>query len=143
MPCIAEIRPRTLDVFGRRLEVAKTCGGVLDADFSELCARPLGASDYIVLSQVFHTVLVRDIPVFGMHQLGEARRFITMIDTFYDHKVRAFFWIDTLICKNQVADRFVRLRFGSSVLHAPIQLNYSNSTPQLPLKNPLLTNNDC
>lgn len=81
------MRPRTLDVFGRRVEVAKTCGRILDATFDDLCGKPLGASDYIIISRVFHTVLIRDVPVLGMNKLGEARRFITMIDTFYDFKV--------------------------------------------------------
>jgi protein AFG1 len=38
--------------------------------------------------QIFHTVFVRDIPIMNLKTKSEARRFITMIDTFYDNKTR-------------------------------------------------------
>ena len=41
-----------------------------------------------VIARVFHTILVRNVPKFSMENLNAARRFITMIDTFYDQKVR-------------------------------------------------------
>jgi len=50
--------------------------------------QPLGASDYLQLSQAFHTVLIRDIPQMSLHMKSPARRFITLIDTLYDSKVR-------------------------------------------------------
>nr|CAD7606712.1 unnamed protein product [Timema genevievae] len=49
---------------------------------------PLGASDYLLLSQVFHTILVRDIPQLSLKTKSQARRFITLIDTLYDRRVR-------------------------------------------------------
>lgn len=81
------VRSRQLDVLGRQLTV-KACGRVADLTYQELCQVPRGAMDYLVLSQVFDTIIVRDIPIFNELNLGEARRFITMIDTFYDNKVR-------------------------------------------------------
>lgn len=50
--------------------------------------QPLGASDYLQLSQAFHTVLIRDIPQMSLQMKSPARRFITLIDTLYDSKVR-------------------------------------------------------
>lgn len=46
-----------------------------------------GAVDYIALSKEFDVVLVRDVPQMNIFRKTEARRFITMIDTFYDAKV--------------------------------------------------------
>jgi len=43
--------------------------------------------DYIALSKEFDVVLVRDVPQMNIFRKTEARRFITMIDTFYDAKV--------------------------------------------------------
>lgn len=82
------VRPRTISIRGRNVNFQRTCGRVLDSTFDELCDRPLGASDYLELSQVFHTVIIRDIPQLNLKLKSQARRFITLIDTLYDSKVR-------------------------------------------------------
>lgn len=82
------IRPKTFTHFGRNISFAKTCGQVLDSTFDELCDRPLGASDYLQISQFFHTVLIRDIPQLNLKLKSQTRRFITLIDTLYDSRVR-------------------------------------------------------
>lgn len=82
------IRPKTFTHFGRNISFAKTCGQVLDSTFDELCDRPLGASDYIQISQFFHTILIRDIPQLNLKLKSQTRRFITLIDTLYDNRVR-------------------------------------------------------
>lgn len=90
------IRPRILTIKGRNVSFSKTCGQVADCTFEELCGRPLGAGDYLLLSQVFHTIIIRDIPQMTQSQKTQARRFITLIDTFYDNKVR-------ILCSADVA----------------------------------------
>ena len=62
--------------------------GVAYFEFDELCARPLGAADYIALSRNFHTVFLLGIPILSMSMRTEARRFITLIDELYEHSVR-------------------------------------------------------
>ncbi|XP_074601270.1 AFG1-like ATPase isoform X3 [Brevipalpus obovatus] len=85
------IRPKIMTIKGRNVSFAKTCGRVLDCSFAELCDRPLGAVDYLTLAQLFHTVIIRDIPPFNLRLKTQARRFITLIDTFYDNKIRCLF----------------------------------------------------
>lgn len=85
------IRPKTLTIKNRNVTFAKTCGQVADCSFDELCDRPLGAADYLAMSQLFHTVIVRDIPRLTSYKKTQARRFITLVDTFYDNKVRMLF----------------------------------------------------
>ncbi|XP_052019847.1 AFG1-like ATPase isoform X3 [Apodemus sylvaticus] len=80
--------PRILKVQGRELRLNKACGTVADCTFEELCERPLGASDYLELSKNFDTVIIRNIPQFSLAKRTQARRFITLIDNFYDFKVR-------------------------------------------------------
>jgi len=82
------VRPRTLTVQGRNVSFQRSCGRVLDCTFTELCDRPLGAADYLQLSQAFHTVLIRDVPQLNLKLKSPARRFITLIDTLYDHRIR-------------------------------------------------------
>uniref|UniRef100_A0A0A9WA85 Putative ATPase N2B n=1 Tax=Lygus hesperus TaxID=30085 RepID=A0A0A9WA85_LYGHE len=89
------IRPRTLTIRGRNVTFKKTCGQVIDTTFDELCARPLGASDYLQLSQAFHTILIRDVPVLSLKLRSETRRFITLIDTLYDNRVRVVISAET------------------------------------------------
>nr|XP_045011549.1 AFG1-like ATPase isoform X1 [Jaculus jaculus] len=81
-------RARILQVQGRELRLNKACGTVADCTFEELCERPLGASDYLELSKNFDTVFLRNIPQFSLAKRTQARRFITLIDNFYDFKVR-------------------------------------------------------
>ncbi|XP_076011262.1 lactation elevated protein 1 homolog B [Genypterus blacodes] len=80
--------PRVLTVLGRDVTLAKTCGSVADCTFAELCGRPLGASDYLEMSQMFDTVFIRHVPLLTLTLKDEARRFITLIDNFYNSKVR-------------------------------------------------------
>uniref|UniRef100_A0A8D2J8L2 AFG1 like ATPase n=1 Tax=Varanus komodoensis TaxID=61221 RepID=A0A8D2J8L2_VARKO len=81
-------RPRILKVQGRELRVNKACGTIADFTFEELCDRPLGASDYLEIAMNFDLVFVHHIPIFTMAKRTQARRFITLVDTFYDKKVR-------------------------------------------------------
>ncbi|XP_043119456.1 AFG1 like ATPase a [Puntigrus tetrazona] len=81
-------RPRSLKVHGRILTLAKACGTIADCTFEELCDRPIGASDYLEISAVFDTVFIRNIPLLTLNKKTQARRFITLIDALYEHKVR-------------------------------------------------------
>ncbi|XP_044148028.1 AFG1-like ATPase [Bufo gargarizans] len=81
-------RPRILKVQGRELKLSKACGSIADCTFEELCDRPVGASDYLEMCKKFDTVFIRHIPQLNMTKRSQARRLITLIDAFYDHKVR-------------------------------------------------------
>lgn len=82
------IRPKTFTHFGRNISFEKTCGQVLYTSFEELCDRALGASDYLQLAQYFHTIIIRDIPQLNLKLKSQTRRFITLIDSLYDHRIR-------------------------------------------------------
>jgi predicted ATPase len=43
------------------------------------------------MALVFHTILIRDVPELSLKLKSQARRFITLIDTLYDHRVSCFF----------------------------------------------------
>ena len=44
--------------------------------------------DYLQLSKIFHTVIIRGVPQLNLKIKSPARRFITLIDTLYDSRVR-------------------------------------------------------
>ncbi|XP_029966383.1 lactation elevated protein 1 homolog B isoform X2 [Salarias fasciatus] len=80
--------PRVLTVLGRDVTLEKTCGSIADCTFQELCGRDLGASDYLEMAQTFDTVFIRHVPLLTLSLKDQARRFTTLIDNFYDKKVR-------------------------------------------------------
>ncbi|KAM9339240.1 lactation elevated protein 1 homolog B [Symphorus nematophorus] len=80
--------PRVLTVLGRDVTLEKTCGSIADCTFDELCGRPLGASDYLEMARLFDTVFIRHVPMLTLTLKDQARRFTTLIDNFYDSKVR-------------------------------------------------------
>lgn len=86
--------PRVLTVQGRELRLEKTCGTIADCTFKELCDRPVGASDYLEMAQAFDTVFIRHVPMLTLTLKDQARRFITLIDNFYDNKVRVVLLAD-------------------------------------------------
>jgi cell division protein ZapE len=61
--------------------------GVARFTFSDLCAKPLGALDYLHVAHAFHTVLIEGIPRLTPARRNEARRLINLIDTLYDNRV--------------------------------------------------------
>ncbi|HEY0524462.1 MAG TPA: cell division protein ZapE [Stellaceae bacterium] len=76
----------TLTVLGRNLTVSRAAKGVAWFSFHELCARPLGAADYLEIARRFHSVILAGIPKMGPAQRNEAKRFNTLIDALYEAK---------------------------------------------------------
>lgn len=84
----AQGRPETLEVLGRTLTVPKAAHGCAAFTFAELCVEPLGPPDYLAISKAYSTVFVSGLPRLKASQRNETKRFILMIDTFYDAHVR-------------------------------------------------------
>ncbi len=57
-------------------------------EFAPLCDSPRAAADYIELARTHHTVVVSGIPQLTTDHENAARRFITMVDEFYDRGVK-------------------------------------------------------
>jgi cell division protein ZapE len=56
--------------------------------FDVLCRGPRSQTDYIALAGRFHTVLLSGVPRFGPQSQAEARRFLWLVDEFYDRRIR-------------------------------------------------------
>ncbi len=81
------LEPVTLHVQGRALSIPRAAKGVARLSFAELCEQPLGAADYLTLATAFHTIVLGGIPRLGKEKRNEAKRFVTLIDVLYEHKV--------------------------------------------------------
>lgn len=66
----------------------KRADGVIWFEFSELCDGPRSQNDYIELARCFHSILLSNIPVLDRLKEDQARRFINLVDVFYDHSVK-------------------------------------------------------
>ena len=80
--------PRVLRTQGRDVEVPRAAPGVAMAHFMDWCAKPMGAADFLCIADNFHTVIVAEVPRMGPDSQDKAVRFVTMIDTFYEKKVK-------------------------------------------------------
>jgi cell division protein ZapE len=80
--------PQEISLKGRTLHVPKAAMGIARFSFADLCQRPLGAADYLKIANAYHTILIDGIPVVDDTQHNDAKRFITLIDTLYDHAVK-------------------------------------------------------
>jgi cell division protein ZapE len=80
--------PHDLVVKGHIVHVPQAAMGVAKFTFHELCAQPLAAADYMKIGHEFHTIILDHIPVMDFSRRNEAKRFIILIDTLYDHAVK-------------------------------------------------------
>ena len=79
-----------IQVNGRQIPVIRWTDGVAWFEFSALCEDARSSDDYLEIARFFHTVLVRAVPTMDDDSNNAARRFINLVDTFYDRHVRLF-----------------------------------------------------
>lgn len=80
-------KPAEIEVKGRKIRVPEAANGVAIFDFADLCIQPLGPLDYLAIAQLYHTVVITNVPALNRNRRAEARRFINLIDTLYDAHV--------------------------------------------------------
>ncbi|RWD62927.1 MAG: cell division protein ZapE [Mesorhizobium sp.] len=78
----------TLTLKGRQLVVPRAAGEAARFSFADLCEKPLGARDYLAIAGRFSTIFIDHVPVLGEGKRNEAKRFILLVDTLYDHRMR-------------------------------------------------------
>lgn len=78
----------TLEINHRELPTLGVENQTLAASFATLCVDARSQHDYIALSRLFHTVMLFDVPVMTAQLESEARRFIALVDEFYERHVK-------------------------------------------------------
>jgi cell division protein ZapE len=76
-----------LSIENRQIAARATAAGMVWFDFSAICEGPRSQNDYIELARLYHTIFISDIPEFTRNNENAARRFIMLIDEFYDRNV--------------------------------------------------------
>jgi len=77
-----------LELNNRRLQPVRQAQDTIWFTFAELCDGPRGQADYIELASRYNTVFISDIPVLDVTRDNATRRFITLVDEFYDRAVK-------------------------------------------------------
>lgn len=77
-----------IEMKGRKVVIPQTAQGVARASFDELCNKPLGAADYLAIAQLYHSVILDEIPLLTQGSANAARRFINLIDALYNYRVK-------------------------------------------------------
>jgi cell division protein ZapE len=81
-------RDGAIELFGRKIRYVRAADGVIWFDFPEICDGPRSHDDYIELSRLYQTVLVSNVPRLDITLENQARRFIALVDEFYDRRVK-------------------------------------------------------
>jgi len=77
-----------LEINGRILNARQRSDGIIWFNFKELCDQPTSTADYIEIARAFNTVLLSGVPLMDESNADATRRFINLIDEFYDRNVK-------------------------------------------------------
>ena len=77
-----------LEVNGRNLHVQRCAKGIAWFNFVDLCDGPRSQADYIEIARWYPTVIISGVPELDAKREDQARRFIALVDEFYDRRVK-------------------------------------------------------
>lgn len=77
-----------LQINGRNFHALRRGDGIVWFNFRELCDKPRGSADYSEIARAFNTVMLSNMPQLEEDDAAVARRFITLVDEFYDRNVK-------------------------------------------------------
>jgi len=84
----AAVESEVIEINHRPVALRASVEGIAWIHFDELCRKPRSASDFIELGRIFQTVLLEGVPVLESDSEDAARRFINLVDEFYDRSVK-------------------------------------------------------
>jgi len=121
-----------LEINGRVLNARQRSDGIIWFSFRELCEKPTSVADYIEIARAFNTVMVSGVPEMGDHNADPTRRFINLIDEFYDRNVKMLISASAPIDKLYSGKR-LEFEFQRTISRlTEMQSNEYLATPHLP-----------
>ncbi len=82
------VSAQAIEINSRQVQVHAHTEDVIWCDFDELCIKPRSAHDYIEIAREYHSVLLANVPQMGAWDDNATRRFINLVDEFYDRCVK-------------------------------------------------------
>ncbi len=77
-----------IEIERRKIPVVKEAEDVVWFEFRAICDGPRSQNDYIEIAREYHAVLIEGVPEFNAANDDQARRFIFLVDEFYDRNVK-------------------------------------------------------
>jgi cell division protein ZapE len=81
-------KDQVIEINNRPLPTVQESDGVVHFEFSTLCESARSQSDYMELSRLYHTVLLANVMQMGVDNDDSTRRFIALVDEFYERNVK-------------------------------------------------------
>jgi cell division protein ZapE len=81
-------RDHWIEILGREIMTRHCAKGIAWFDFMDVCDGPRSQEDYIEIARWYPTVIISDIPSLTGELDNQARRFVALVDEFYDRKVK-------------------------------------------------------
>lgn len=77
-----------LEINGRDVRARQCAKGIAWFDFADICDGPRSQNDYIEIARWYPTIMVSGVPELGIEFENQARRFVALVDEFYDRRVK-------------------------------------------------------
>jgi cell division protein ZapE len=81
------IKEKVLTIKGRKFNIKNFYDGISRFDFKDLCAKNIGAEDYIKIANTCNFIIIEKIPNFNNDNSNQQQRFITLIDILYEKNI--------------------------------------------------------
>jgi cell division protein ZapE len=81
------IKEKALIIKGRKFNIKKYYDGISRFDFKDLCAKNIGAEDYIKIADTCNFIVIENIPNFNNDNSNQQQRFVTLIDILYEKNI--------------------------------------------------------
>jgi cell division protein ZapE len=85
---VAGERKQSIEINNRQIEYEYCAEDTIWFSFDRLCKSSRSRLDYLEIAQMFGTVILTEIEQMDNRSNDAARRFISLIDVLYDHKVK-------------------------------------------------------
>jgi len=82
-----KIKEKVLIIKGRKFNIKNYYDGISRFDFKDLCAKNIGAEDYIKIADICSFIIIENIPNFTNGNSSQQQRFVTLIDILYEKNV--------------------------------------------------------
>ena len=81
------MKEKVLNIKGRKFIINNYYEGIARFDFEDLCAKNIGAEDYIKIAESCNFMVIENIPNFNNDNSNHQQRFITLIDILYEKNI--------------------------------------------------------
>lgn len=81
------LKEKVLTIKGRKFIIKNYFDGIARFNFKDLCAKNIGAEDYIKIAEKCDFIIIENIPNFNNVNSNQQQRFITLIDIIYEKNI--------------------------------------------------------